>query len=106
MLLMYDGHEVQTVASGEVALALLEQRQFDLIITDYSLGGMQGDELAAHIKQLRPDQAIIMVTAFADDFNSHSKSSGGAGCVLLKPFSIAELKRAVAQVLTGKTPNN
>jgi len=43
MLLEYDGHEVQTVVSGEEALALMELRQFDLVITDYSLGGMQGD---------------------------------------------------------------
>jgi len=41
-----------------------------------------------------------MVTAFADDFNIQGKSSGGASYVLLKPFSITELKDAIAGVLT------
>ena len=100
MLLEYDGHVVETVMSGEEALVLLEQRQFDLVITDHSLGGMQGDELTALIKCRRPGQAVIMVTAFADDFNLHGKSSGGAAYVLLKPFSITELKEAIAGVLS------
>ena len=105
LILKSDGHDVQTVPSGNAALALLEHRQFDLIITDYAMDGMQGDELASRIKQLRPDQAIIMVTAFADDFNIHGKSSGGAACVLLKPFSIAALKEAIARILPTKKPN-
>ena len=79
LLLEFDGHEVQTVASAEAALALLAQRQFDLIITDYSMDGMKGDEMTARIKQLRPGQPIIMVTAHANEFNVYGKSSRGRG---------------------------
>src|ERR1700689_143032 len=75
MLLEHDGHKVQTADSGETALAVLEQGKFDLIITDYSMQGMKGVQLAALIKQRRPDLPIIMATAFADEFNTYGKPS-------------------------------
>jgi CheY-like chemotaxis protein len=102
MLLKFDGHEVQTVESGEAALALFELNHFDLIITDYSLGlmGMKGDQLAATIKQRWPDQPIIMATAFAADFPPSSKPSGAVDYVLSKPFSLIELREAIACVMS------
>ena len=100
MLLNYDGHKVQTADSGEMALSLFEPDKFDLVITDYSMIGMRGDQLAARIKQLQPNQRIIMATAFADQFNNPGSQSSGADCVINKPFSIAELRAAIARVLT------
>lgn len=99
LLLGIDGHEVHTVASGEEALALLEQHHFDVIITDYSVWGMNGDQLTAHIKQFRPAQPIIMATADADDFNVGGKSTGGADWVIKKPFSRKDLRDALSRVM-------
>ncbi len=108
LLLKFDGHEVQTVESGEAALPLFELNHFDLIITDYSLGllGMKGNQLAATIKQRWPDQPIIMATAFAADFPPSSKPSGGVDYVLSKPFSLIELRAAIACVMSrNESPN-
>ena len=102
MMLEHDGHEVQTVDSGEAALALLEHDTFDLIITDYSMAGMKGNQLAATVKKCRPDQPIIMVTAFAADFHPSGKPTGGVDCVLSKPFTMIELREAVARVISLK----
>ncbi|HEX3855981.1 MAG TPA: response regulator [Verrucomicrobiae bacterium] len=99
MLLVYDGHKVQTVDSGEAALTVLEQDRFDLIITDYSMQGMKGAQLAALVKQRWPDQPIIMITAFADEFTIHGKPPEGVDFVISKPFSQKELREAVARVL-------
>jgi CheY-like chemotaxis protein len=99
LLLSLDGHEVSTVTSGAAALALLEQSQFDLVITDYSMVEMKGDQLATHIKARWPEQPILMATAFADEFNEHGKSAGGADYVLSKPFSRGELCAAIDRVL-------
>ena len=105
LLLQFDGHVVQTVDNGEAALALLEQHQFDLIITDFFMPGMKGDQLAARIKQRWPGQPIIMVTAFAEEFNTFGKAQGDVDFVLQKPFSRNELREAVVQVLTEKNPD-
>ena len=102
MLLEHDGHEVQTVDSGEAALALLEHNTFDLITTDYSMAGMKGNQLAATVKKCRPDQPIIMVTAFAADFHPSGKPTGGVDCVLSKPFTMIELREAIARVMSLK----
>jgi two-component system, cell cycle response regulator CpdR len=99
MLLKHDGHEVQMADSGEAALAMLEQGKFALLITDYSMQGMKGTQLAILVKQRYPGQPIIMVTAFADEFTTYGKSPEGVDFVISKPFSQKELREAVARVL-------
>lgn len=100
MMLKFKGHEVQTVNGGKAALARLEHENFDLIITDYFMQGMKGDELAAIIKQDRPDQPIIMATAYAADFQLSGRPSGGVDRVLNKPFTLLELREAIAEVMS------
>ena len=99
MMLKHYGHDIQLAADGAAALALLADAPFDLIITDYLMPEMKGDQLVAEIKRLRPSQRIIMVTAFADDFLAYGKPTGGVDWVLNKPFSLADLRSAIAQVM-------
>ena len=99
MMLRYYGHDVQTANDGAGALALLESKQFDLVITDYLMPEMKGDQLVTHIKRDRPGQRIIMVTAFAEDLLSSDRANGGVDFVLSKPFSLEELRTAIAQVM-------
>lgn len=100
MLLEHDGHEVFAADSGETALAELAQRRYDLVITDFSMPGMHGDELAARIRKIRPEQAIIMATAFVEEYEVFGRESGQIDAMLLKPFSLIELREAIEQVLT------
>lgn len=100
MLLKRDGHEVQTADSGEAALALLENNIFDLIITDYCMAGMLGNQLAAIIKQRWPGQPVIMATANASDFHSPGTPTGGVDCILSKPFGMVELREAIGWAMT------
>ena len=99
MLLEHDGHAVQTVDGGEAALALFEPGTFDLVITDYSMRDMKGDELAMLIRQREPDQAIIMATALTGEQNDLGNLTANVDAVLNKPFSLTELREAVARVL-------
>jgi CheY-like chemotaxis protein len=99
MMLKYYGHEVQTAPDGAAALALFEAGQFDLIITDYLMPEMKGDQLVTQIKRCRPGQRIIMVTAFAEDFLAYGKPTGGVDFVLTKPFSLEELRAAISKVM-------
>ncbi len=99
MLLKHDGHEVQLADCGKTALTILEQDKFDLIITDYSMQGMKGAQLATLIKERVPNQPILMITAFADEFTTHGKLPESVDFVISKPFSQKELREAVTQVL-------
>jgi len=99
LLIEFDGHQVQTVENGEAALVRLEQNEFDLVITDYLMPGMKGDQLAALIKQRRPDQPVIMASgSFANSNDGNSIT--GVDCLLNKPFSMTELREAIKWVLS------
>ena len=102
MMLRYYGHDVQVAKDGASALAAFEGGHFDLVITDYLMPEMKGDELVTHIKRSRPNQRIILVTAFAEDFLAYGKPTGGVDFVLNKPFSLEELRGAIAEVMAVK----
>ena len=99
MMLEFDGHKVEMAEDAASALAIIKQEKFDLIITDYSMGEIKGDRMAAQIKHLHPKQPIIMVTAFAEDFRKSGKPTVAVDAVVSKPFSLNELRAAIAQVM-------
>jgi CheY-like chemotaxis protein len=99
-LLEFDGHEVQTAYSGEAAVPLLQQNKFDLLITDYSMNGMQGDELAALVKEHWPDLPIIMASGSYADSSVVGNSQLCVDYFLSKPFFMDELREAII-VATG-----
>lgn len=101
MLLEFDGHKVETADGAQTALSLIEKDKFDLIITDYSMGDMKGDRMAAQIKQTRPDQPIIMATAFAEDFRNSSGPTMPVNAVINKPFSLMELRAVITEVMNS-----
>ena len=105
LLLEFDGHKVETVDSGEAALARFEKNPFDLVITDYSMWGMKGDQLAALIKERKPAQPIIMATAFAADFNTPGRPTVKVDYIIHKPFSLSELREAIVKVLPQSNAN-
>lgn len=102
LLLQRAGHEVMTAKDGRSALAFLSEHPLDLVITDFSMPGMHGDELATNIRKRWPNQRIIMATAFAAEYEVFAQGAGNADALLIKPFSFPELTEAIEQVMAGK----
>jgi DNA-binding response OmpR family regulator len=100
-LLEFDGHEVRTVDSAEAALAMLATTGFDLIITEYTLPLMNGDEFASLVKAQWPEQRIIMATAHFEGSNVEDSSSVVADCLLNKPFTMQQLRAAMNWAFEG-----
>jgi CheY-like chemotaxis protein len=98
MMLNFDGHEVQTAASGKEALALFEEGEFDLVITDFEMPTMKGDELAVAIKSRKPTQPVVMITAYAEMLQSAHHPLTGVDCIITKPFLLENLREAIAKV--------
>lgn len=99
MMLSIDGHEVTTASSGRQGLDLLAQQPFDLVITDYSMPSMKGDEFASLVKARNPAQPVVMITAYAEML---SGAKSGLPCIdvlISKPFRLEQLRQAVARVL-------
>lgn len=102
MMLTSDGHIVETANSGQEALALLDKREFDVIVADYVMPGMRGDQLAAAAKARAPNLPVIIITAYAETLESSDNPQLGADCVLSKPFCLQEMREAIAKVLSEK----
>ena len=94
LLLSIDRHRVTEAANGHEALLLFTGTQYDLVIIDYRMPGMLGDELARNIKNLAPAQPVLMVTAYLEKLVDADKP---ADAVLSKPLSIDDLRRAMAR---------
>jgi CheY-like chemotaxis protein len=95
-LLALDGHRVVEAASGKEALSLYQPGRFDLVITDFVMEEMEGDELAARIKALAPTQPILLVTAYAHRCDPDCSPFDD---ILLKPFTLDALRKKIAHLL-------
>ncbi len=96
LLLGIDNHTVMTAADGAEALNLLKSDQFDLVITDFDMPGINGDELALIIKRQSPTQPILMITACLE---KRPDLDSGVDAVLEKPFPFADLRGAITALL-------
>jgi two-component system cell cycle sensor histidine kinase/response regulator CckA len=99
LLLSIDRHTVTEAANGYEALQLFTGSTYDLVITDYLMPRMLGDELVRNIKNIAPAQPILMVTAYLEKLVAAGKP---ADTLLGKPLSVDDLRRAMAKV-TGPT---
>jgi CheY-like chemotaxis protein len=102
MMLTFDGHEVQTAHGGKEALALFEKQPFDVVITDFAMPVMKGDELAAAIKARVPNQPVIMITAYAEMLQSSEHPLPAVDHMISKPFLLDDLRDAIARVSVRK----
>ncbi len=93
------GHEVDTAASGEQALAALGKGPYHLLVTDRAMPGMSGDELALRARENCPGLPIIMLTGFGDLMNYANETPPGVDLVIGKPASLRDLNEAIGRVV-------
>jgi CheY-like chemotaxis protein len=94
-------HRVQTANGGKQALDLLESGKFDLVMTDFNMPGMDGDELATAIKALNPAQPVALVTGEAEFLRTRGARLESVDVIINKPFTLEELRQAVAKLLAS-----
>jgi two-component system response regulator AtoC len=97
--LVRQGHEVVAAIDGPTAVTRLSQSRFDLMITDYRMPKMNGNELLAEAKKLRPEMPVVLMSAFATVPNAVEAMKLGAFDYLLKPLDIARVREVVGQAL-------
>ena len=86
---------------GTTALALLNEREFDLVVTDWNMPGMQGIDL---LKAIRADSRmsglpVILVTAEAKRDQIMAAAQAGVNGYVVKPFNAAKLKETMDKVI-------
>jgi DNA-binding response OmpR family regulator len=96
--LLRDGHEVECVADGRLALAKAAERPPDLVVLDLMLPGMDGLEVCRRLRQASP-VPVVMLTALGEETDRLVGLETGADDYVTKPFSPRELALRVRSVL-------
>ena len=85
------GYHVDTVSTGEEAVELVEGKNFDAIVLDLAMPGLNGLETLKRIKEKRPDLEIIMLTGHATVKSGIEAMKMGAEDFLEKPVDLKDL---------------
>jgi CheY-like chemotaxis protein len=98
-----DGHQTVTAQDGAEALEILtrEQGRFDLLLTDIQMPVMDGIALALATARDFPRLTILLMTGFADQRERAYGLNAIAHDVISKPFSVADIRTAVADALAA-----
>lgn len=97
-----DGYDVVTAASVAEALIVVDNDDFDVVISDIQMPEQSGMKLLHHVKDHSPDTVVIMITAFATTETAISAMKQGAYDYVTKPFKVDELRLVVEKALEKK----
>jgi DNA-binding NtrC family response regulator len=93
------GYDVVGCASAEKALAALVDQRFDVILADLALPGMNGIELCARVIDERPEQVVMVITAFGSMKSAIAAIRAGAYDYITKPFDVEAVGLRMARVV-------
>ena len=93
-------YSISTANSGEEALKILEDKDFDVIISDQRMPGMMGAELLEKARQIQPQAIRVLLTGYSDmEYVPDSINKGEIFRFIKKPWQIPELKRIVGEAV-------
>jgi DNA-binding NtrC family response regulator len=98
-ILKKEGYEVTGTQSGPRALSLLEEQEFDLILTDLKMEKVDGMQILARSRELHPGIEVIMITGYATVDSAISAMKSGAYHYIAKPFKLDEVRKVVKEAL-------
>jgi DNA-binding NtrC family response regulator len=95
------GYKVNSLIDSKKALADFSNNSsgYDLILTDQTMPGLTGSELACEILKIRPDMPIILCTGHSDYIGQEQATRIGIKEFMMKPIGISDLAESVRKVL-------
>lgn len=103
--LQEEGYQVEVAENGEEALPLVERRDFNVIIVDLRLPGMNGLEVLKLVKLKRPAIKSIIITAYPTDLSREQAKELGPLDYLVKPIFPADLEKLIQDAVADVEKN-
>jgi len=100
--LEHRGHTVNGVTDGQAAIALAEAEPFDAVLTDLRMEPVDGMEVIGRVKQISPETAVVVLTAYGEVQSAVEALRQGAYQYLTKPFNFAEVAHVVEQAIAER----
>lgn len=97
--LLSEEYECIRAGSAEQALALLNENEFQLVISDITMPGMSGLEMIPHAKALAPETVVVMISGMQTVESAIGALRRGAFDYLMKPFDLRQVEAVVKRAL-------
>ena len=102
-ILEAEGYHITTSASGRTAIEKIQERDFDVVITDLKMPGMDGIEVLKTIKILQPEVPVIIITGYSTVDTAVDAMKNGAFDYIAKPFTSDLIIDKVQKAIDHKT---
>ena len=99
IFLRKEGHEVDTASNGQRALEMLQEKPFDLVLTDLRMPRMDGLELLDEVRKRAIDVQVVVMTAFSSTDTALEAMRKGAYDYIIKPFKLEEVRLVIQKCL-------
>ncbi len=96
------GYEVSTASCGKEAVSLVKANAFDVVLLDFLMPDMNGIETLKTLKEIRPDIAVIMISAYSNRKTEEEAISLGASDFVMKPFDLSRLVEKIEQAVMAR----
>src|SRR5678815_1742742 len=101
-LLKGEGFEVHAAADGKAGIALVDQHDLDVVLTDLAMPGADGIAVLRHIRDVSPQTLVILMTAHASVDTAVEAIRLGAQDYLLKPLIFEDVLRKVQHLMSHR----
>lgn len=101
-LLSREGYRVATTFNGQDALKKIESEEFDLVITDLKMEGIDGMQVLERSLKMNPSLTVVIMTAFASVESAVEAMKKGASDYIVKPFINEDVKMTIKRLLEHK----
>lgn len=95
------GYEVITAHSGAAGIAAAKAQEFDLAISDFRLGDMEGSQLLAHFREHHPEMPVLVMTGYSDIRTAVNVMKQGALDYITKPIVPEEILLSIQRALAA-----
>ncbi len=96
------GYEVTLAEGGEQALALLESNEFNLVLSDLNMPGMDGSALLRTIKATRPSLPVVIITGYGTFHTEKRVMKEGADGYISKPCTLSKIEKTISSIISHK----
>jgi len=97
--LFEDQHDCTTAGSAEEALEELAQKAFELVVSDITMPGMSGLDMIPHVKSMRPNTVVVMISGMQTVESAIGALRLGAFDYVMKPFDLRQVEAVVERAL-------
>lgn len=101
-----DGHEVEIFLDPQKALDRIDQKEFDIVVTDIRMDEMDGIEVLEYVTARSKRTKVVMITGYATLEVARESLTKGAFDFIAKPFKLREIRATIAKAVKALQSGN